>query len=178
MSSRLATMPRAEVAQLHAYEATIERGMATFIEVGSALAAIRDAKLYRADYPTFEEYCRERWGMSKTHANRLVASAEVAALVAPMGVIPPTERQVRPLTRLSPDEQPVAWERAQEIAADEGQPVRVLPRSGRCGECRERVFHELGAGVLAVDSPPGKGRGRLLGQVGVVAFRDRDGGMP
>ena len=32
------------------YESIIERGLKTFVEVGGALLAIREAKLYRLDY--------------------------------------------------------------------------------------------------------------------------------
>jgi len=49
---------------LQQYEAVIEKGLQTFYEVGQALAFIREKKLYRAEYKTFEDYCRERWGIS------------------------------------------------------------------------------------------------------------------
>jgi phage N-6-adenine-methyltransferase len=42
-------------------EAVIERGLATFVEVGNALLEIRDDRLYRETHRTFEDYCRERW---------------------------------------------------------------------------------------------------------------------
>jgi hypothetical protein len=49
---------------------------------------IRDSRLYRQEFDTFEDYCRERWKMSKTNANRLIDAAEVATNVTPIGVIP------------------------------------------------------------------------------------------
>ena len=45
----------------------------TFIEVGKALLAIRDAKLYRKTHKTFEAYCRDRWEMSRPRAYQLIA---------------------------------------------------------------------------------------------------------
>src|SRR5260221_3259797 len=42
-------------------EAVIQRGWQTFVEVGRALARIRDQKLYRAEHDTFETYCRQKW---------------------------------------------------------------------------------------------------------------------
>lgn len=48
-----------------------------------------------AQYETVEDYCRERWGMSKTHSNRLIQSASVIENLTPMGVIPTSERQDR-----------------------------------------------------------------------------------
>src|SRR6185369_17999663 len=42
-------------------EAIIAKGWHTFVEVGKALTLIRDHRLYRADYKTFEAYCRLKW---------------------------------------------------------------------------------------------------------------------
>ncbi len=49
-------------------EAVIGRGLDTFVEVGLALGAIHERRLYRATHSTFEDYCRERWGMDRTYA--------------------------------------------------------------------------------------------------------------
>lgn len=38
-------------------EQTIERGLNSFVEVGEALAKVRDLRLYRDEYGTFEELC-------------------------------------------------------------------------------------------------------------------------
>jgi len=86
MSMAEGALARTEQDQLQQHEAVIERGLGTFVEVGTALAAIRDARLYRAEHATFEDYCRERWGFSKSHANRLVESAEVVLALTPIGV--------------------------------------------------------------------------------------------
>ena len=48
------------------------------MEVGLALAEIRDLRLYRREYSGFEEYCRKKWGWSKQHAYRLIEAAPVA----------------------------------------------------------------------------------------------------
>jgi len=40
---------------------------------------------------TFEEYCRGRWEMTKTNANRLISSAQVTENSTPIGVIPAIE---------------------------------------------------------------------------------------
>ncbi|MCX5804182.1 MAG: hypothetical protein NTU69_11745 [Proteobacteria bacterium] len=79
---------------------------------------IRDSRLYREQYGTFEEYCKEKWGMSKTHANRLISSTEVTDNLTPIGVIPKTESQVRPLTKLEPAEQKEAWDKAVKTAPE------------------------------------------------------------
>jgi phage N-6-adenine-methyltransferase len=117
MTTELLTITETET--LTKLEAVIERGLATFVDVGNALLSIRDSKLYRESHTTFEDYCRERWQMSKTNANRLIQAAEVTENLTPFGVILPTsESQARPLTRLEPEEQIVAWEKAVSTASN------------------------------------------------------------
>lgn len=116
-------LTQTETSKLADLEQVIERGKNTFVEVGNALSEIRDSRIYRATHSTFEDYCRERWQFSKTQCNRLIDSAKVALNLAPIGVIPSTESQARPLAKLEPEQQPAAWEKAQEIAKEEGKPV-------------------------------------------------------
>lgn len=123
----LSVMEQTELAQ---HEATIERGLGTFVEVGQALLAIRDGRLYRLEHGTFEDYCRERWSMSRPRAYQLIEAADVAHRLSTMvdkatpttfsnglgtfTYTPASERQVRPLTTLPADQQPAAWQRAVE----------------------------------------------------------------
>lgn len=107
-----------EHVRLMELERSIENGLRTFVDVGMALLEIRDSRLYRTTHGTFEDYCRERWGMSKPHATRLIVAAEVTANLVPMGTIPTTERQARPLTVLEPEQQREAWRVAVETAPD------------------------------------------------------------
>lgn len=100
-------------------EATIERGMQTFVEVGLALMEIRDDRLYRAEFGTFEEYCNQRWGMASSRARQLIAAADTVRnleTVTMVTVFPATERQARPLAALPPAQQREAWERVLETA--------------------------------------------------------------
>lgn len=70
------TMMVIEQARLRECEKTIEKGLATFIEVGEALAEIRDKRLYRDSHKTFQAYCKDRWGHNKEWANRLISAAD------------------------------------------------------------------------------------------------------
>lgn len=100
-------------------ERVIERGLNTFVEVGTALLEIRDNRLYKDGYSTFEEYCRERWDMQRAYAYRLIGAAEVVANLSPIGdILPATETQARPLASLSPDVQLKAWQEVLDIAPD------------------------------------------------------------
>jgi len=106
-----------ESAELLLHEKTIEQGLKTFVDVGNALLAIRDKRLYRQQWGTFEDYCQERWGMERRHAYRLMDAAQSVENVSNWTqTLPATESQARPLTKLEPDLQPVAWQRAVETA--------------------------------------------------------------
>lgn len=99
-----------EESQLAELEAVIERGLQTFVEVGNALMEIRDGRLYRAEYGTFEDYCQDRWGIERRHAYRLIDAAQVVNNVSHgTQILPTSERQARPLTSLTDEQQQVAW---------------------------------------------------------------------
>lgn len=117
-----------EAAALAEHEAAVERGLATFLDVGRALLAIRDARLYRAKHDTFESYCESRWGMSKSHANRMVQAAEVAEAMTPIGVTPTSESQARELAPLldEPERLREVWTEAVEQTA--GKPTAAVIR--------------------------------------------------
>ena len=58
----MTALTASQQARLATLEAIVERGLDTFVQVGLALAEIRDARLYKQRYGTFEAYCSERWG--------------------------------------------------------------------------------------------------------------------
>jgi len=104
-------------------EKVIERGLDTFVEVGNALAEIRDRRLYRCEHKTFEDYCRDKWNIGRTYAHRLMAAAETVEML-PVGNKPTSERQVRALAKLPAEKRPEAWQRAIE-RADGRQPTAL-----------------------------------------------------
>lgn len=61
---------------LDAAEADIRRGGQL---IWGALKTIHERKLYRGEFETFEDYCRERWNMSDRHARRLLDHGKVLA---------------------------------------------------------------------------------------------------
>lgn len=67
--------------RLEQCEGAIERGLNTFVEVGRALTEIRDAKLYRFGFKTFEAYCKERWEIDRSRAYQLIGQANVVAAI-------------------------------------------------------------------------------------------------
>lgn len=115
--NQLVLLSTTEQEDLTRHEQTIERGLKTFVEVGTALLAIRDARLYRAEHATFEDYCRERWQMGRNYVNKLISATEaVANLGTVVPILPSSERQARPLTSLEPQQQREAWQRAVDTA--------------------------------------------------------------
>jgi hypothetical protein len=111
-----APMSKGECQTLKEYERAIDRGLTTFYAVGTALAAIRDGRLYRETHNTFEEYCRERWGFTRMRASQMIAASAVYENVN-HGLQPPaTERQARPLTALPAEQQAAVWQKAVESA--------------------------------------------------------------
>jgi len=129
-------------------ERVIERGQQTFIEVGRALLEIRDRRLYRETYATFEAYCRERWGWNRRYANRQIDAARVVDAVGPTGPKPESEREARAmLDRLDPEEREQvrrgeATPRVvQKLAAPIRRPQRATPDEH--AQVIELVRHKL-----------------------------------
>jgi hypothetical protein len=113
-----------EESELEHLEKVIDKGMATFVEVGRALLTIRDRRLYRSSHETFEVYCLERWGFTRTYAHRLISATEVVENVAQWATNQPNnERQTRPLVGLPAAQQQQVWTQANREAQEEGARV-------------------------------------------------------
>lgn len=96
-----------EANELRRLEAIVADGLQSFIAVGNALLDIRDARLYRSQFSTFEDYCRKKWKMSKTHANRLILGYQTSRRIE--GPAPASESQVRALTKVPAERQKEVW---------------------------------------------------------------------
>lgn len=99
-------------------ERVIERGLNTFVEVGAALLEIRDSRLYKDNYSTFEDYCRERWGMERRRVYQLMDAAGVVENVKNFSHLPTRESHVAPLVGLSPELQTQVWQQVIETAPE------------------------------------------------------------
>jgi hypothetical protein len=110
MSTALATLTPAEEAQLATFEERIHQGLASFIEVGEALSAIREHRLYRETHSTFEDYCREKWGMSRSNAFKIMSEAAAAQSVDNCPQI--NRGQARELARVEPEQRQAVVEKA------------------------------------------------------------------
>jgi hypothetical protein len=112
----------AEASDLQIYENIIRSKLTAFINVGQTLKFIRDRKLYRQGYGTFEEYCLKRWQLRKSHTFRLIAEVEVNRSLSPIGdkmPRPENEAQFRELIGLTPEQVVKAWASALKAAGNE-----------------------------------------------------------
>ena len=115
------TLTPPEETRLEELETTIQRGLNTFVDVGLALMEIRDSKLYRKDYNTFEFYCHDKWGMNASRARQLISATETInnlESVTTVTLLPENERQIRPLMGLEPEQQREAWQQAVETTPE------------------------------------------------------------
>lgn len=124
-------------------ESIISNGLRTFIEVGRALARIRDGRLYvQAGFKTFEDYCRQRWDMSGSRAYQLIDASSFSTIVESK---PSSESQVRPLLKLPEPDRAKAWEDAVATAPDGKVTAKHVAKvvSGMVGKKEPEAFHLL-----------------------------------
>jgi len=117
-----------EFSKLAKLETTIKDGLKTFADVGNALMAIRDCKLYRTEFSTFEKYCAEKWKMNQSRAYQFIDSANVIKQLETSTIVelPKNEAQTRPLSQLPAQEQAPAWEAANEKAKEENRDTEKI----------------------------------------------------
>jgi protein gp37 len=96
-------------------EALVEQHWEGFVTAGIALEIINRKRIYRQiNFESFQEYCRERWGLGRSRAHQLISAASVVANVHNCGQIeslPMNEAQARPLAKLDREQQGAAWQR-------------------------------------------------------------------
>jgi hypothetical protein len=169
MGDYLSTSEAGRLAEL---ETVIERGLQTFIEVGSALMEIRNSRLYRQTYATFEEYCQERWDLRKSRIYQLMDAAEVVENLKSSTIVelssgstplPTNEAQARPLAKLGLEMQRQVWRRAVETAPEgkitarhietvvrEFQAAQAEPASFTCPRCGQRAV-QINEGAMCLN---------------------------
>jgi hypothetical protein len=128
-------------------EKVIYKGKKTFMEVAGALVEIRDERLYRLEYKTFEEYCAKKWDIQPRHAYRLIDASEVVNNLKSVQLdtnevlaIPDSESTARPYTKLPPEKQveasklaakkspkPTAKQVAEAVDEVSGKPISKQP---------------------------------------------------
>lgn len=77
-----------EAGRLLVLERAITAHKDGFIKAGLALEEIRDKKLYRVKYGTFEDYCLKKWGFGRSYGYQLIEDAKVAVEMSTIVDIP------------------------------------------------------------------------------------------
>lgn len=112
--------------RLNKLVATINDNMRNFYKVGRALKEILNKRLYRDNYDTFDDFCKNYLNIDRSYVYRQIAASEVINNLSPNGDIPLNESQVRPLTKLKASEQRLAWQHAIDVAESFGRKVTSL----------------------------------------------------
>jgi hypothetical protein len=102
-----------------------------FYEAGKALMELRNRRLYRSTHRTFEEYCRDHFGYNRRYPYLLIEAAIVVDNLSeecdPLDrILPTNERQVRPLTKLKPQQQCEVWQQAVAAAGGKVPSSRIV----------------------------------------------------
>ncbi|MBN3890321.1 MAG: hypothetical protein HWQ43_14525 [Nostoc sp. JL31] len=146
-------------------------------EAGKALMELRDRGLYRSTHSTFEEYCKDRFGFQRRHPYRLIEASAVfdnLMKMCPNGthLLPTSERQVRPITKLEPEQQWEVWQRAVQEAGGKVPSAKVV------GDVVQKIMertqvpntYQIGevCQILAKDNPELRGKGGCWAIVSAV----------
>ncbi|MEH2178724.1 hypothetical protein [Nostoc sp.] len=165
-------------------EQKVERA---FYEAGKALMELRDRRLYRSTHKTFEDYCRDKFGHSRQQSNYLIAAADVYENLTTNGcqivehedltangtqILPTSERQVRPLTKLEPQQQQQAWQLSVQEASGKVPTGRIVKDVVQRIMDHKKVpnTYEIGevCQIIAQDNPELRGKSGCWGIVSQV----------
>ena len=125
---------------LEKLEKVIESGVESFLATGSALKEIRDQRLYREGFKTFEAYVKARWSFDRSRAYQLIDASDLKADLStivdknPKADEVKTEGQLRELASVPTESLAEVIAKAAEIAGDAPLTAKVLK------EAREQVL--------------------------------------
>lgn len=140
-------LTRAEARRLEQYEATIQDGLNSFVEMARALRAIREEQLFPDDYESFEDYCQGRWRFGKRYANYLISSMEAAEDVADVEtvagtIVPTSEAVAREIAKVETEEgRADLWAKAVETAPQNHEGVPIVT-AAHVAKTRRELFPE------------------------------------
>lgn len=117
----LDSLPVPDVVQLTSWERCrkeelekiVEAGLQEFLTTGAALREIRDRRLYRVEFTSFQEYVRTRFGLQRGAVDSMIRASSVAQSLLDAGeVLPPNTKPtlIRPIAALPSTElQTACW---------------------------------------------------------------------
>ena len=96
------------------FNRTVREGITFFVNVGNALAQIRDRKLFKVGgYTTFEDYCQSEHSFSSNRGRRMIAAAAIGEKFELNN-----ERQARELAKVPEEDRDVVIKMAKDRQAD------------------------------------------------------------
>jgi hypothetical protein len=105
-----------------------------FRKVGRILRQIRDERLYRGDYSSFEQFCQQVIGKGKRYLNQIIQAEGVVNELLFEGInereLPNSERICRELAQYPKPEMKKIWQKARQLALASGkaQPDSITVR--------------------------------------------------
>lgn len=118
-----------------------------FYVIGASLGRIRNKRLFREKYDTFEEFCQNEFGHSRQYVNYLISGAEITEDLKTAAnpnnkfiTIPTSETQVRPLANLAKEERINCWNIAVERSKGKVPTAKIVKQV-----VREREQMEVSA---------------------------------
>lgn len=133
-TTTLSALNTIELDRLSLCESVIEKGLNTFVEVGNALFEIRNNKLYRDKFTTFESYCRDRWNLKRQRAYELMDAAAVVNTLSEISdkneqdsqvsiIVPTKESHAAALSKVPEEFRSEVWEKALEKNQSSGKVI-------------------------------------------------------
>jgi|GEM_PF-3578432 len=136
-SRELIPLTQNEENRLTECEQIITNGLNTFMEVGQALMEIRNRRLYRQDFKTFEAYAHQRWGIKRQRAYELMGASEVTRNLSEISdILPSKESHAASLLKLCPEDQQELWK---EVIQESGENFQKLTASQIKRKVNERL---------------------------------------
>jgi len=118
-SPKLTAEQRREYADLKVgIQHHMEEGLKHFEAAGQMLLRVREARLYREEFPTFNDFCRLTFQRNRRYADRLISAFDVMEGLRVEGVVqlPDSERICRELAKYPKVDRVGILKRAQAIA--------------------------------------------------------------
>jgi hypothetical protein len=134
-NSRNGAAPRLSDGQRNEYQSLklgivqdVKTGLHAFQRAGEKLLKIREDRLYREEFGTFEEFSREILGHSKTYSNNLIVGFQVVQALVAQGetVSPDSERVARQLAKYPKGDRIFIWKRALQIGGKKKPDYKVI----------------------------------------------------
>lgn len=133
-STTLSALNTIELDRLSLCESVIQKGLNTFVEVGNALFEIKNNKLYRDKFTTFESYCRDRWNLKRQRAYELMDAAAVVNTLSEISdkneqdsqvsiIVPTKESHAAALSKVPEEFRSEVWEKALEKNQSSGKVI-------------------------------------------------------